>query len=84
MNARAETERVTLAAAIVRFLQAQRTDGKQGFISAQVSPKHWRDPAKMLAHAQELVALAPNVAIKAPSTAAGIEAMEEMAPRAST
>lgn len=56
----------------------ERTGGKQGFISAQVSPKHWRDPAKMLAHAKELVALAPNVAIKAPSTAAGIEAMEEM------
>lgn len=56
----------------------RKSDGKQGFISAQVSPKHWRDPAKMLAHAKELAALAPNVAIKAPSTAAGIEAMEEM------
>jgi transaldolase len=56
----------------------KKSDGARGFISAQVSPKHWRNPEKMLAHAKELVALAPNVAIKAPSTAAGIEAMEEM------
>lgn len=56
----------------------QKSRGARGFISAQVSPKHWRDPKKMIAHATELAALAPNVAIKAPATAAGIEAMEEM------
>jgi transaldolase len=52
--------------------------GARGFISAQVSPKHWRDPAQMLAHGKELAALAPNIAIKAPATAPGIEAIEEL------
>lgn len=52
-------------------------EGK-GVLCAQVSPKHYRDPARMLAHARELAAIAGNVAIKAPATAAGIEAMEEM------
>lgn len=58
--------------------QWRASGGARGYLSAQVSPKHWRDPAKMLAHGLELSALAPNIAIKAPATAAGIEAMEEL------
>ena len=50
----------------------------RGVLCAQVSPKHYRDTARMLAHAKELFALAPNIAIKAPATPAGIAAMEEM------
>lgn len=50
----------------------------KGVLCAQVSPKHYRDPARMLAHARELCAIAPNITIKAPATQAGIEAMEEM------
>lgn len=52
-------------------------EGK-GVLCAQVSPKLYRDAARMLAHARELAAIAPNIAIKAPATAAGIAAMEEM------
>jgi transaldolase len=44
-----------------------------------VSPKHWRDADAMVQHAQELVALAPNIAIKAPAIPSGIAAMEQMA-----
>lgn len=66
-----------------RLIGAVVTEGAavlagKGVLCAQVSPKHYRDPARMLAHAKELAALADNVAIKAPATAAGIEAMEEM------
>ncbi len=50
----------------------------KGVLCAQVSPKHYRDAGRMLSHARELAALADNVAIKAPATPAGIEAMEEM------
>jgi transaldolase len=57
----------------------ERSGGARGLLCAQVSPKHWRDSKKMLEHAKELSALAKNVAIKAPATAAGIDAMEEMA-----
>lgn len=52
-------------------------EGK-GVLCAQVSPKHYRDAERMLAHGKELFALAPNIAIKAPATPAGIAAMEEM------
>lgn len=50
----------------------------RGVLCAQVSPKHYRDADRMLAHAKELSAIARNVAIKAPATPAGIAAMEEM------
>lgn len=59
----------------------RQSGGARGYLSAQVSPKHWRDAGKMLAHGIELAALAPNIAIKAPATAAGIEAMEELTAR---
>lgn len=50
----------------------------KGVLCAQVSPKLYRDAGRMVAHAKELAALADNIAIKAPTTPAGIEAMEEM------
>ncbi len=66
-----------------RLIGAVVTEGAavlagRGVLCAQVSPKHYRDPARMLAHGKELFALAPNIAIKAPATSAGIEAMEEL------
>ncbi|MEE8424486.1 MAG: transaldolase family protein [Elusimicrobiota bacterium] len=54
-----------------------KTAGKKGYLSMQVSPKFYRDAKRMSAHAKELAALAPNVAIKLPCTEAGLEAMEE-------
>ena len=59
----------------------EATKGVKGFLSMQVNPKFYRDPALMVAQAEELAALAPNIAIKAPATAAGIAAMEEMTAR---
>lgn len=57
------------------------TRGVKGFLSAQVSPKYYRSPDLMVAQATQLAALAPNIAIKAPATAVGLTAMEEMTAR---
>ncbi len=58
-----------------------RTQGDKGWLCVQVSPKHWRSTEKMIAHGVELAALAPNIAIKAPTTLPGIAAMEELVAR---
>jgi transaldolase len=55
-----------------------RTNGTQGKISLQVNPKFFRDTKAMVSHAEHLVTLAPNVALKCPLVPAGIEAMEEL------
>ncbi|MEI6465317.1 MAG: transaldolase family protein [Verrucomicrobiota bacterium] len=57
------------------------TKGVKGFLSAQVNPKYYRSKELMVAQATQLAALAPNIAIKAPATDIGIEAIEEMTAR---
>lgn len=59
----------------------EATEGQKGYLSMQVNPKFYPDPQRMLDQALELSALAPNIAIKAPATEAGIRAMEEMVAR---
>ena len=55
-----------------------RTRGARGFLSMQVSPKLYRDPARMAEHGRQLASLAPNIAIKVPATEAGLAAAEEL------
>lgn len=57
------------------------TKGVKGFLSAQVSPKYYRSKDLMVAQATQLASLAPNIAIKAPATEVGIDAIEEMTAR---
>lgn len=57
------------------------TGGTKGFLSVQISPKFYPSIDRMVTQAVELAALAPNIAIKAPATAEGIAAMEEMTAR---
>ena len=52
-------------------------DGK-GRISIQTNPKYFRSPEKITEQARYFATLAPNIQVKAPATAAGIEAFEEM------
>lgn len=59
----------------------EATKGKKGYLSMQVNPKFYPDPRRMLEQAVELSALAPNIAIKAPATEAGIRAIEDMVAR---
>lgn len=56
----------------------ERTAGRKGFLSMQVSPKLYRDAAGMAKHGRQLAGVARNVAIKVPSTAAGIAAGVEL------
>jgi len=54
------------------------TQGRKGFLSMQVNPKYFAHAERMVKHARELAAIAPNVAIKIPATAAGLEAIEQL------
>lgn len=57
------------------------TKGVKGFLSTQVNPKYYRSKDLMVAQATQLASLAPNIAIKAPATDVGIDAIEEMTAR---
>jgi transaldolase len=56
----------------------EATRGARGFLSMQVNPKLYPDPVRMAEHGRGLAAVAPNVAIKVPATAAGLQAAEEL------
>ncbi len=51
--------------------------GRAGRLSVQTNPANHRDPARMVEQAIRFDALAPNIQVKFPATAAGIAAMEE-------
>lgn len=55
------------------------TDGKDGYALGQLNPSYAGDADAMLAMAKRVRSWAPNVAIKLPTTQAGVEAVEEMA-----
>jgi len=54
-----------------------RGGGRNGRLSVQTNPANHRDPARMVEQAVHLAALAPNIQVKFPATAAGIVAIEE-------
>jgi transaldolase len=70
----------TRAAAVLAPVYKE-TAGRKGFLSIQVNPKFYRSASRMSEHGQKLAALAANVAIKVPATAAGLEAAEELVSR---
>lgn len=74
-------KRVAVDAAKLLQPVHEATKGAKGWLCVQVSPKHWRSTERMVQHGVELAALAPNVAIKAPTTEPGIAAMEELTAR---
>ncbi len=51
---------------------------KRGFLSGQVDPRARHDVEKMVAQAEDLHSLSPNVMIKVPGTAEGYEAIRQM------
>lgn len=57
----------------------EATNGKQGYVCAQVNPKKQGDTAFMVEMGKRLAAWAPNIAVKVPATAAGLRAIEELA-----
>ena len=56
----------------------EETNGVQGYVCAQVNPKYQGNTEKMIEMGKRLAAWAPNISVKLPGTAAGIEAMEEL------
>ncbi len=54
-----------------------RFGGRQGRLSMQTNPTFWRSPEPMLAQGIDFTSVAPNIVVKFPATAAGVEVMEE-------
>jgi transaldolase len=59
----------------------ERTRGRGGRQSVQVNPRNFVDAEAMIGQAEQLAAIRPNIAIKLPAVAAGIEAIEELTAR---
>ncbi len=59
----------------------ERTAGRQGRLSIQVSPVLYRDAGAMVEQAARFAGLAPNLQVKLPVTTAGIAAIEEATAR---
>jgi transaldolase len=57
----------------------ERTAGKQGYVCAQVNPVQAGNREAMLTMARRFHAWAPNIAVKLPVTAAGLDVLEECA-----
>jgi transaldolase len=54
------------------------TDGQQGYVCAQVNPSLAGDRDGMYAMARRYSSWAPNIAVKLPATAAGLDVMERI------
>ena len=54
-----------------------REKGRNGRLSIQTDPRLYRDPKAIVEQALRFHALAPNMIVKIPATAAGMEAIEE-------
>jgi transaldolase len=52
--------------------------GKNGRLSIQTDPHFYRDPKRLVAQAIRFSELGPNMIVKIPVTAAGVEAIEEV------
>lgn len=55
----------------------ETTEGKAGYACAQVNPAKAADRDAMMKMAQRFNAAAPNIAVKLPATAAGLDLLEE-------
>ena len=69
--------RITVAIAKIFESVYKDTDGRQGYVCAQVNPNFPGNRENMLAMARRLSKWAPNIAVKLPVTAAGLDVLEE-------
>jgi transaldolase len=56
----------------------QKTGGKKGWLSIQTNAEYHKSPEALVSQALHFAALAPNLQVKIPATAAGIVAIEEV------
>ncbi|MFI9168443.1 transaldolase family protein [Streptomyces lincolnensis] len=73
---------VVAQSAIAMVPMWQQTDGRYGWVSAQLDPRSMFDPDKMLDEALTLAQQSPNVMVKVPGTPAGYEVIRELVARA--
>jgi transaldolase len=71
-------EEVSVAAAKLLEPIFQAHGGRNGRLSIQTDPRLHRDTGRLVEQAVRFAALAPNMIVKIPATAAGIAAMEEV------
>ncbi len=70
-------EEVSQKAAALLMPTFEREKGKCGRLSIQTNPKFFRNARMIVEQAEHFAQLAPNIIVKIPVTAAGIEAIEE-------
>lgn len=80
-EARAEAVMQAVVTDVARAFRPsyEQTSGAQGYACAQVNPARAGDRKGMLAQARRFHGWAPNIAVKLPVTAAGLDVMEECA-----
>jgi len=71
------TKLVTQKVTPVMTEQFSKGDGKTGYVCAQVNPAMASDRETMIAMARRFNAWAPNIAVKLPATAAGLDVLED-------
>ena len=74
----AMVKRLSIEAAALLEPAFERYEGVNGRLSIQTDPVLYRDTAALIEQATEFASLAPNMIVKIPVTAAGIEAFEEV------
>jgi transaldolase len=79
--ARAVTEEMAVRGAAELGSVYERERGRKGWQSVQVDPADYRDADRMVAQAERFASLAPNIQVKFPVTAAGLDAIEEAVAR---
>jgi len=57
--------------------QYEKSEGRMGYVCAQVNPARAADRECMLSMARRFGAWAPNIAVKLPATAAGLDVLED-------
>jgi transaldolase len=70
-------EELSVEAARLLMPVFEAQGGRNGRVSVQTDPRLYRNPAAIVAQAARFDALAPNMIVKIPATAAGIPAIEE-------
>jgi transaldolase len=71
--------RVVVTSAAQQLLPHYQQSGLTGYVCAQVNPSRAGDRETMLAMARRFSQWAPNIAVKLPATAAGLDVLEECA-----
>ncbi len=76
--------RITVEVAAKLLPIYEKTGGEQGYVCAQVNPGKTTDREGMMEMAERLHAWAPNIAVKIPGTAVGLDVLEDCAARGMT